>query len=934
MPSNSPSLFFLLLLHQSLFRRLHDLLLLSHSTARFLRRSSPIDFSVSDRFSDLIGIVSHAVRKRTPRVPISHPDNDVSPAAKQNVKLKMDASDDDVAHEIAMVLTEASQRNGTPHVSRMANRKPEAAISSPHQDGERMRTEPEITGAKFHHTNFQDGHCKKLEVEDDANDYLDNMKEGCTGKEKQNLSAVKRKTQTEIMNVESPRSLSKGLRKRSRKSLFGKDEDSPFDALQTLADLSLMMPSTISPTESSAKGKEDKTKVGSHVSDTGIQKRRQKSFPQKIRKASDEAQRSVFKGKRSSHNSAHQGKSVKPLDHTSSDTNCKREVNDSASLMTEVPSRDQLTKSRSVWKTFVSKDTNSPVQVLDGQPNIAVPSLLRRELNPKKSLSNFLSRYQARRWCAFEWFYSVIDYPWFAKSEFIEYLNHVGMGHVPRLTRVEWGVIKGSLGKPRRFSEHFLKEEKGKLNQYRESVRTHYAELRTGTREGLPTDLARPLSVGQRVIAIHPRTREMHNGTVLTVDHSRYHVQFDQPDLGVEFVMDIECMPLNPTENIPASFRKRNPFVNNFFENLKELKINEQLKGGKTDEYIKAALSLNQNNNDRLYVSPSSDDVEEFLKCKEVSGSFSLRTMLAMGKHLKIASEPPSVSQIRAKEADVQAVSELTRALDKKEAVVFELKRMNDEIFEKQKDGDNPLKDSESFKRPYAAVLLQLNEVSSALSRLRQRNTYQGISSPTLSKPVVSPSDPDGRASSLGGSYYNIRECGSQVAEIVESSRMRAQKLVGAALQAISSLEKMGKNLERVEEAIDFVNNRLLEEDFSMPAVRNSTHKDSVVTPSEQLPASASTVSATSPTPDPKLNSISNQNEPNIPSELIARCVAALLMIQKCTERPFPPAEVAQVLDSALTSLQPLCSQNLSLYEEIQKFMGIIRTQILALIPR
>lgn len=92
----------------------------------------------------------------------------------------------------------------------------------------------------------------------------------------------------------------------------------------------------------------------------------------------------MFKGKRSSHKSAHlQGKSVKPLDHTSSDTKCKREVNDSASLMTEVPSRDQFTKSGSVWKTFVSKDTNSPVQVLDGQPNIAVPSLLRRELNPK-----------------------------------------------------------------------------------------------------------------------------------------------------------------------------------------------------------------------------------------------------------------------------------------------------------------------------------------------------------------------------------------------------------------------------------------------------------------------------------------------------------------------------------------------------------------------
>lgn len=96
-----------------------------------------------------------------------------------------------------------------------------------------------------------------------------------------------------------------------------------------------------------------------------------------------------------------------------------------------------------------------------------------------------------------------------------------------------------SLGRPRRFSEHFLKEEKEKLNQYRESVRTHYAELCAGTREGLPTDLAQPLSVGQRVIAIHPRTREIQDGTVLTVDDSRYHVQFDQPDLGVEYVMVI-----------------------------------------------------------------------------------------------------------------------------------------------------------------------------------------------------------------------------------------------------------------------------------------------------------------------------------------------------------------------------------------------------------
>lgn len=90
-----------------------------------------------------------------------------------------------------------------------------------------------------------------------------------------------------------------------------------------------------------------------------------------------------------------------------------------------------------------------------------------------------------------------------------------------------------------------MKEEKEKLHQYRESVRKHYAELNAGTRDGLPTDLARPLSVGQHVIAFHPRSREIHNGIVLSVDHSRYRVQFDQSELGVADIMVISSQSDN-----------------------------------------------------------------------------------------------------------------------------------------------------------------------------------------------------------------------------------------------------------------------------------------------------------------------------------------------------------------------------------------------------
>ena len=44
--------------------------------------------------------------------------------------------------------------------------------------------------------------------------------------------------------------------------------------------------------------------------------------------------------------------------------------------------------------------------------------------------------------------------------------------------------------------------------------------------------------------------------------------------------------------------------------------------------------------------------------------------------------------------------------------MLSELNCMNDVVFENKKDGDNSLKDSEHFKKQYAAVLLQLNEVN------------------------------------------------------------------------------------------------------------------------------------------------------------------------------------------------------------------------------
>lgn len=74
-------------------------------------------------------------------------------------------------------------------------------------------------------------------------------------------------------------------------------------------------------------------------------------------------------------------------------------------------------------------------------------------------------------------------------------------------------------------------------------------------------------------------------------------------------------------------------------------------------------------------------------------------------------------------------------------------------------------------------------QVSSALIRLRQRNTYRGNSPVTWPKPMASLADPGGLMSSFDCSSCYTQESGTHVVEIVESSRKKARTMVDAAMQ-------------------------------------------------------------------------------------------------------------------------------------------------------
>ncbi|KAK1390484.1 Always early [Heracleum sosnowskyi] len=927
------------------------------------------------------GTRPRVVGKRTPRFPVSFSYENVkgdryfSPT-RQGLRFDGDANDSDVGHENLIALAEASQRGGSPSEKRMVGDSYmdeddlEGSMDADNEDFSRdkrymikagntsvlSRKEARLYG-------------KRLEIDNSRNS-RDEIREACSGTEGKKLGAVE-KSEIEITNGKTSR-YSQGRWKRSKKILFDQDEASALTGLEALANAVLMPESTndndssihfkeesneVDETESlegskhatnrtSILGKDSTHGVGrspeaelkSLYSVTKLSRKKHKTMASKVSTAErhsdthmSESQvveggevgnKLTRKGKRSSQSASHMLN--KHPENSSSSTCPRKEAGDSAISGVHLPVADQVdltNKVRRRRKTMIRK----ALAYADSEIS-----------DRTKKLLNCFSNHQVRRWCAYEWFYSAIDYPWFAKREFVEYLLHVGLGHVPRLTHVEWGVIRSSLGKPRRFSEQFLKEEKEKLNRYRDSVRTHYTELHSGTREGLPTDLARPLSVGQRVTAIHPKTREIHDGSVLTIDHSRCLVQFDRPELGVEFVMDIDCMPSNPLENIPTSMTRHTNVTD--VENLNNFKMNGQAKGQRSEGCIKYSPHDNlENVNSVPQSSPASYPTLNLLKpaklCSTVVDSQAIMGPKDKVSNLQISySHPSSLAQIRVQEADVQAIAELTRALEKKvpQVLVSELREMNNDVSQNQKDGVSYLNNSEPFKKQYAAVLVQLRDaderqVTSALGCLKQRNTYQGNGSLAWPRSMANSGGSVGVFNSSNCSIEN-EEHGSHLNEIVESSRKRARTMVNAAMQAFSSIKGGGNTFEKIEEAIDYVYDQIPSEENCVPSERSFTATESGNLASQEL--KCGTLSPLQTLPNPQSN-----NQSIVPSELITKCVATLLMIQKCTERQFPPADVAQILDSAVTSLQPCTSKNLPVFADIEKCMIMIRNQIMALVP-
>ncbi|XP_063230610.1 protein lin-9 homolog [Bacillus rossius redtenbacheri] len=180
-------------------------------------------------------------------------------------------------------------------------------------------------------------------------------------------------------------------------------------------------------------------------------------------------------------------------------------------------------------------------------------------------LRNLLKLPKAQRWVCYEWFYSNIDKPLFqGDNDFMTCLKEsFPQLKTRRLTRVEWCQIRRLMGKPRRCSQAFFREERCELERKRAKIRQLQQRKATdlGSLRDLPGEIPLQLVIGTRVSArLRAPQDGLFNGSIDAVDTSNntYRVTFERPGLGTHSVPDYQVLSHEMPETISlASFAQK-----------------------------------------------------------------------------------------------------------------------------------------------------------------------------------------------------------------------------------------------------------------------------------------------------------------------------------------------------------------------------------------
>ncbi|CAE7947328.1 ALY1 [Symbiodinium sp. KB8] len=113
-----------------------------------------------------------------------------------------------------------------------------------------------------------------------------------------------------------------------------------------------------------------------------------------------------------------------------------------------------------------------------------------------------------RRYCRAEMFDAASDRSVFAELPMRSALRELRLSHARRIARLEWAAVRGAIGRPRRFSAAFAREERARLSDARTNIAlAQRACPPVPTASGpLLAAVPAPALPGDVVSAVHPRT--------------------------------------------------------------------------------------------------------------------------------------------------------------------------------------------------------------------------------------------------------------------------------------------------------------------------------------------------------------------------------------------------------------------------------------------
>ncbi|XP_014672166.1 PREDICTED: protein lin-9 homolog [Priapulus caudatus] len=256
---------------------------------------------------------------------------------------------------------------------------------------------------------------------------------------------------------------------------------------------------------------------------------------------------------------------------------CRRVIGRQAPAPKALVHSPRYARKRKKTKLFDSDDTGADTE--DEKPaivDVALSSGAQNSLGVLEKrvaerlgarLRNILKLPKAHRWVCHEWFYASIDNVLLAsENEFQQCLKDM-LPHLKtcQLTRVEWCKIRRYLGKPRRCSQAFFREEVQSLHERRDRVRLLQQNKALDAKmfKDMPSEIPLPLHIGTLVTARLRKPQDgLFTGVIDAVDtqNATYRITFDRPGLGIRYVPDFEVLSNEAHDTVPlASYVDRHP---------------------------------------------------------------------------------------------------------------------------------------------------------------------------------------------------------------------------------------------------------------------------------------------------------------------------------------------------------------------------------------